>query len=131
MSGIGRHVSSGTLEQIGVFAEQTKRVVAAHAQEAADLTSAVVMVDVQRDPGCGCALAERTHTALGLKDSAVLINRESELVPQVNFAHLFVATITVSDAPRPDSIGIRLLPCTDVRDRTGAVVSIPPLPVRK
>ena len=46
MPGISRHVPGGTLEQVGIFAKQTQRVIATHAQESPDLTRTVVMVDV-------------------------------------------------------------------------------------
>jgi hypothetical protein len=47
MRRINRHVPDGALERVGIFAEQTKRVVAARAEESADLARPMVMVDVQ------------------------------------------------------------------------------------
>jgi hypothetical protein len=46
MPGIGRHIPGSALQQIGIFAEQTQRVVATHAQKSADFAGPMVMVDV-------------------------------------------------------------------------------------
>ena len=64
MLAIRRHVTGSTLEQVGIVAEQTKRVVAAHAQETADLARPMVVIDVQRDPRSRLAFTECAHTIL-------------------------------------------------------------------
>jgi hypothetical protein len=40
-------VPSGAAKEVGVFSEKPECIVAAHAQEPADLPGAVVMIDVQ------------------------------------------------------------------------------------
>src|ERR1700737_4863625 len=125
MLGIRRHVPGGTLQQIGVFAEQTQRVVAPHAQQPANLACAVIVIDVQRDPRRRRAFAERTDAALGFENLVVLVERQAGLVAQVNLTELFEATVAILLPPRFESLWIRLLPCLDACDLAPAISLVP------
>ena len=126
--GIRRHVSGGTLEQIGIFAEQTKRVVAPHAQEAADLTGAVIVIDVEGDASRRQALAERAHAALCLEDGVVLLDLEVELVAQMNLAELLESLVAILFGPSLYAPRVGPLPRADSRDLPFGILPVSPEP---
>jgi hypothetical protein len=116
MPGISRHVPGGTLEQIGIFAEQTQRVVATHAQESADFTASVIVINVQRDPGCRRVPTQCADPVLCLEDRVVLLDREAELVAQMNLAKLLQTLVAILFGPGLHALWVRLLPRPHTHD---------------
>jgi hypothetical protein len=127
---IGGDIPSGTLEQIRILAEQAKRVVAAHAEEATDRTSPVVVIDVERDPRCWRALTKCADAVLCLEDRVVLVDREAELVAQMNLAELLETLVAILFGPGLYPLRIRLLPRPYARDLPFGIQPVSPEPHR-